>query len=77
VLVLSRSGDELVRPGARVRPAADRVAPFGFFGTVFNPEGNLPGPVLDRQFALMAGLGVESVRVPMHWSALEPSRGCL
>jgi hypothetical protein len=75
VLVLSRSGDDSSDQAPASGQAADRVAPFGFFGTVFNPEGNLPGPVLDRQFALMAGSGVESVRVPMHWSALEPSRG--
>jgi hypothetical protein len=75
VLVLSGSGDKSSEQGPAPGPAADRAVPFGFFGTVFNASGGIAAPVLDRQFGLMARSGVESVRVSMHWAALEPSRG--
>ena len=52
-----------------------RAVPFGFFGTVFNVEADLSAPVLERQFALMARSGVESVRLPVLWAGLEPARG--
>jgi hypothetical protein len=54
---------------------ARRTVPFGFFGTVFNVPPGISEPVLEQQFTLMARSGVESVRVPVPWSALEPARG--
>jgi hypothetical protein len=55
--------------------AAPRTVPFGFFGTVFHVPAGLPERELNRQFALMARSGVESVRVPFLWAGLEPARG--
>jgi Beta-galactosidase len=54
---------------------ARRSVPFGFFGTVFNVPAGISDPVVDRQFLLMARSGVESVRVPVLWGAVEPARG--
>jgi hypothetical protein len=59
--------------------AARRTVPFGFFGTVLNPElssaASVPDALLDQQTALMARSGVESLRVSLSWVALEPARG--
>jgi polysaccharide biosynthesis protein PslG len=56
--------------------AAKRRVPFGFFGTVVPPEmTGMSDATLDQQMALMAGSGVESVRLTLTWSQLEPSRG--
>jgi polysaccharide biosynthesis protein PslG len=59
--------------------AAKRRAPFGFFGSVLNPEMANPGRVsdaaLEQQMAVMAGSGVESVRTTLSWSALESAPG--
>ncbi len=56
--------------------AAKRKVPFGFFGSVVPPEMfPLPESVLDRQFALMARSGVESVRLTFDWGSLEPTPG--
>jgi hypothetical protein len=55
--------------------APRRTVPFGFFGTVFNVSAPISDPMLDRQFLLMARSGVESVRVPVPWAALERARG--
>lgn len=62
---------------ATSRPA--RVAPFGMFGVVFDPTGPsgapLPAATIDAQVAAMAHAGVESVRVPFNWAAIEPRAG--
>jgi hypothetical protein len=59
--------------------AAKRKVPFGFFGTVLPPEMSTPTQVsdaaLDQQMALMAGSGVESVRLTLPWWQLEPTQG--
>jgi hypothetical protein len=58
--------------------AAKRKVPFGFFAVTLAPEmrpGSLPPGELDRQAALMARSGVESVRVTFLWDELETSRG--
>ncbi|MEA2376304.1 MAG: polysaccharide biosynthesis protein PslG [Thermoleophilaceae bacterium] len=59
--------------------AAKRKVPFGFFGAVIPPElsypGRVPDAVLDRQLALMARSGVESVRLTFAWETLEPGKG--
>lgn len=59
--------------------AAKRKVPFGFFGaTVPHQMGNpllVSDTALDRQMALMARSGVESVRVTFAWEDLEPAPG--
>ncbi len=59
--------------------AAKRKAPFGFFASVLPPVMNSSGTVsdlvLERQMALMARSGVESVRVSRAWADLEPAPG--
>jgi hypothetical protein len=56
--------------------AAKRKVPFGFFGTVFQPDLLDVGEnALDGQMGLMARSGVESLRVPVSWAATEPSQG--
>jgi hypothetical protein len=85
LLALSGSGDDppserapSERAPSEKAPSgrtASRTVPFGFFGTVFNVSGGVAAPLLDQQFTLMARSGVESARVSMHWSALEPARG--
>jgi hypothetical protein len=59
--------------------AAKRRVPFGFFGTVLNPDlayaTNLSDASLDAQMGLMARSGVESVRIPLAWGGIEPGRG--
>ena len=56
--------------------AAKRKVPFGFFGTVLQPDSaDVPNLVLERQMALMATSGVESVRATVSWARIEPSRG--
>ena len=59
--------------------AAERRVPFGFFGTVLNPDVTAPGAVsdaaLEEQTALMARSGVESLRLTFPWASLEPARG--
>jgi hypothetical protein len=64
-LLLSGSSEKTVR----------RAVPFGFFGTVFNVHTEISDPELERQFALMARSGVESVRLQVAWAGLEPARG--
>jgi Beta-galactosidase len=59
--------------------AATRRVPFGFFGTVLDPEFNDPATVSDRaldgQTALMARSGVESIRLTFPWNEIEPAPG--
>jgi hypothetical protein len=58
--------------------AAPRRAPFGFFGTVLNPAAagfSVSDAVIEQQTALMARSGVESLRVSIPWSTLEPAQG--
>jgi hypothetical protein len=56
--------------------AAKRKVPFGFFGTVLQPEiVNVPEATLDGQMTLMARSGVESVRAHISWSGVEQTRG--
>jgi hypothetical protein len=58
--------------------AARRKVPVGFFGTVLAPpadQGINTYAALDQQMALMASSGVESVRLPVPWSVIEPSQG--
>ena len=49
------------------------------FGVVFSPIGTdgsqLPASTIDAQAAAMARSGVESVRVPFSWAAIEPRDG--
>jgi hypothetical protein len=55
---------------------APRKVPFGFFGTVLATDQGLNSDAaLDQQMALMARSGVESVRLPVPWVAVEPARG--
>jgi len=57
--------------------AAPRRVPFGFFGTVLDPELPLQGSpsLLSSQMGLMAGSGVESVRTNFFWEGTEISPG--
>lgn len=59
--------------------AAKRKVPFGFFATVLAPEMANPRLVsdaaLERQLALMARSGVETVRMTLDWAELEPRPG--
>ncbi|WDT94128.1 beta-galactosidase [Thermoleophilum album] len=56
--------------------AAKRKVPFGFFGTVVPPEMfPVRESTLNKQFALMAWSGVESVRLTFDWASLEPQPG--
>ncbi len=57
--------------------AARRIAPFGLFGTVLDPQesDNVSSTALNDQMALMARSGVESVRVTFGWNAIEPLPG--
>ncbi len=56
--------------------AAKRKVPFGFFGTVLQPDSaDVPPLVLERQMALMSTSGVETVRATFSWARIEPSRG--
>ena len=70
---VSRPTSAVSRPG--------RVAPFGMFGVVFNPVGADGAPLspsaIDVQAAAMARSGVESIRVPFSWAAIEPRAGSL
>jgi hypothetical protein len=55
---------------------AKRKVPFGFFGTVFQPEFlGISETALDGQMSLMTRSGVESLRVSIPWAAIEPSKG--
>ena len=56
--------------------AAKRKVPFGFFGTVLQPDiASVPDAAIDQQMALMARSGVESVRTTMSWERIEPTQG--
>jgi Beta-galactosidase len=59
--------------------AAKRKVPFGFFASVLPPvmtsSGTVSDMVLERQMALMARSGVESVRVSRAWADIEPAPG--
>ena len=56
--------------------AAKRKVPFGFFGTVLQPESaQVPDLVIERQMALMASSGVESLRASFSWARIEPRQG--
>lgn len=56
--------------------AAKRKVPFGFFGTVLQPDtAQVPDLIIERQMALMASSGVESVRASISWAGIEPTRG--
>jgi Beta-galactosidase len=59
--------------------AAKRKVPFGFFGSVFSPlmldPRAVSDPALDQQLALMAGSGVETIRVTVSWDYVEPAPG--
>jgi Cellulase (glycosyl hydrolase family 5) len=59
--------------------AAKRKAPFGFFASVLPPvmtsSGTVSNGVLERQMALMARSGVESVRLSRAWADVEPAPG--
>jgi hypothetical protein len=58
--------------------AAKRTVPFGFFGTVVGQsteQGFASDAALDQQMGLMASSGVESVRIPVPWEAIEPAMG--
>lgn len=55
--------------------AAKRKVPSGFFGTTYDREIiGAPDSVQDRQWDLMAGSGVESVRAVANWDILQPKR---
>jgi Beta-galactosidase len=56
--------------------AAKRKVPFGFFGTVLQPESaQVPDLIIERQMALMATSGVETVRATFSWARVEPQQG--
>jgi hypothetical protein len=56
--------------------AAKRKVPFGFFGTVLQPDtAQVPDLIIERQMALMASSGVESVRATVSWASIEPTQG--
>jgi hypothetical protein len=69
----------LVAAFASPAEAAKRKVPFGFFGTVLNPELGDPQRVsdaaLDQQMALMARSGVETVRMQFTWPGIERAPG--
>ena len=56
--------------------AAKRKVPFGFFGTVLQPDtASVSDAALEGQMNLMARSGVESVRAIIPWSTVEASPG--
>jgi hypothetical protein len=56
--------------------AAQRKAPFGFFGTVLtNSPDRFSDAILDAQMARMARSGVESVRISLSWADVERAPG--
>jgi polysaccharide biosynthesis protein PslG len=56
--------------------AAKRKVPFGFFGTVLQPElAEVSDSAFEGQMSLMARSGVESVRAIIPWSTIEPTQG--
>lgn len=58
-------------------PAAARVPP-GWMGVVASETSLLADPALwSSETAVMARSGVGTVRLPLYWYALEPSRGAL
>lgn len=69
----------LAAAAANPAEAAKRRVPFGFFGTVLNPQYSSPGATsdgaLDAQAALMARSGVESLRVTFSWAHIETAQG--
>ncbi len=75
-ILLLALGLALVLALAGPAQAAKRKVPFGLFGTVFGSEqaASVSDPVLDGQMALMARSGVESVRMPFAWNAMEPQQ---
>jgi Cellulase (glycosyl hydrolase family 5) len=57
----------LVAPAAA---EAKRKVPVGFFGAFYDPPSQLNQ---QAQFSLMARSGVEAVRLPANWAALQPA----
>ena len=56
--------------------AAKRRVPFGFFGVNVSTRLVIaPNAAVDSQMALMARSGVESVRLALPWTSLEPQQG--
>lgn len=56
--------------------AAGRSVPRGFFGVMWDREAASAAPATqDRQWALMARTGVESVRTVLSWRRIEPTPG--
>ena len=61
---------------APVAEAAKRRVPQGFHGVMYDRDAAAaPADVQDRQFALMARSGVESVRVVFPWAEAQPTAG--
>lgn len=52
--------------------ASARQVPKGFFGVTANGPLDLPGTDLGGEFGVMAGAGVESIRLPMQWADVQP-----
>ena len=76
ILLLAAAGLLLTSLLATPAHAAKRKVPFGFFGVTLISElstaNRLTDAQLDQQLALMAGSGVESLRVSFSWSAVQP-----
>jgi hypothetical protein len=58
-------------------PAAARSVPFGFFGTVLDPDVSIdtPSAALGNEMGVMARSGIESLRSNIFWDATEPAPG--
>ena len=54
--------------------AAKRQVPFGFYGVMWDGDiATAPAKQKDRQWALMARSGVESVRTVFSWALAQPT----
>jgi len=57
-------------------PAAGNRVPGDFFGVVVNNAPLLDSPsFLSTESRVMRGSGVQSIRIPVYWAAIQPDRG--
>jgi hypothetical protein len=50
---------------------SERVVPFGFFGAHTDRYATSTVPILERELALMAESGVETLRITFHWNEIQ------